>query len=122
MFNNIGKKIKALAALVTLGGIIASVVGGVSLMLSDSDYIVLGVAIIIAGSFVSWLGSIMVYGYGQLIDNTDKLVSINKKLLSAPVLSSDAEKEKRVAQLTKWKNDGLITEEEFRDLLYEMSH
>lgn len=76
MFTHIGSKIKTFAKVVCWLGIILSIVCGVVLMVSGvSGAIWLGLLTIVAGSFISWLGSFMTYGFGQLVDNSDKLVA-----------------------------------------------
>ena len=72
MFSDIGNKIKALAAVISFLGIAASVIcGGVVAYKEQTLY---GVLIIIVGSLVSWLSCSTLYGLGQLIDNSDKIV------------------------------------------------
>ena len=81
-FNNIGRKIKTLAKAITWIGITASVIyGAVVLRLSNSPtFIILiqGLLTMIVGSLISWLSSVTLYGFGQLIENTDILVSIHR--------------------------------------------
>lgn len=76
MFANIGGKIKTFASVCTWMGIIGSVLAGLGIM---DNSVLLGVLAIALGSFVSWVGSFMVYGFGQLIENTDKLVEAEKQ-------------------------------------------
>ncbi len=75
MFTNIGKKIKVLAMVIAWMGIIGSVIGGVVLM--DEADEALGLLVMLVGALMSWIGSFFMYGFGQLIDNTDKLVAQN---------------------------------------------
>ena len=79
MFGNIGGKIKSLAQITTWLGIISSVIWGVVLMATDEDLIPAGIIIALLGSLVSWVSSFVLYGFGQLIENTDKLVELLKK-------------------------------------------
>lgn len=69
MFDNIGGKIKAAAQVVTWLGIITSVIGGIAIMVSLESPT--GVLVMIGGSLISWLSSLALYGFGQLIENTD---------------------------------------------------
>lgn len=69
MFDNIGGKIKAVAQVVTWLGIIASVIGGIAIMVSLESP--MGVLVMVGGSLISWLSSLALYGFGQLIENTD---------------------------------------------------
>lgn len=79
MFGNIGRKIKTLAQVVTWMGIIGSIVVGISMLSINDDFIFLGLLIMILGSFLSWVSSFVLYGFGQLVENSDKLVQLSKK-------------------------------------------
>lgn len=83
MFNNIGLKIKAAASFVLFLGISGSVLGGITVISSlRSSTKILGLFIIVIGCLGSWLASLAFYGLGQLIENTDKLVELQKKQLN----------------------------------------
>ena len=71
MFDDIGSKLKTLAKVSTILGIIGSVIAGCALM---GDDFLTGLLILVLGSVFSWIGSFTVYGLGQLIENTDELV------------------------------------------------
>ena len=73
MFNNIGNKIKTYAEVVSWIGIIASVFTGIVIMTTSAEF-VLGLLICIIGSLLFWISSFFLYGFGQLIENTDILV------------------------------------------------
>lgn len=80
MFDNIDSKIKGLAVLYTIAGIIGSIAGA-------SYYFIHGVALIgflilIFGILASWIGSFMLYGFGELISKTTKIEENIKKLQS----------------------------------------
>ncbi len=79
MFGNIGGKIKSLAQVITWLGIIGCVIWGFVLMATDEDLISAGLMIASLGSLISWVSSFVLYGFGQLIENTDKLVELSKK-------------------------------------------
>lgn len=81
MFDNIGSKLKTVAQVATWLGIIGSVVTGLTML---DGMIGLGILTIIVGSLVSWLGSMALYGLGQLIENTDKLVAQKNASASSP--------------------------------------
>ena len=71
MYDNIGEKIKSLALLIFIIGVIVSVVAGVAILLLDGEiFIVLGILIIATGSFIAWISSCFAYGFGELIDKT----------------------------------------------------
>ncbi len=77
MFNNIGEKIKSVAVVVTILGIATSLFLGIW-MCAKSAWL-MGVCIIIVGSICSWLGSLTLYGFGQLISNSDIMVKMQDK-------------------------------------------
>lgn len=74
MFDNIADKIKTLATGICILGIISSVITGIVFMVNDSEMILSGLIVAVAGSFLSWISSFVLYGFGQLIENTDELI------------------------------------------------
>ena len=77
MFDNIGGKIKSLAMFFCCIGVIVSFVFGIVLI--TKKFFLWGILVIIIGSLMSWIGSWVLYGFGQLIENSDILVSRNFK-------------------------------------------
>lgn len=75
MFDNIGGKIKNLAVVICWVGIILSIIIGISLMGLLEEIGFVGIIVMIVGSLFSWIGSFFMYGFGQLIENSDKLVN-----------------------------------------------
>ena len=74
MFSNISGKIKTLAQALCWIGIVGSVISGLAMMGSGGDLALLGFVVIVIGSLLSWVSSFTLYGFGQLIENTDKIV------------------------------------------------
>lgn len=72
MFDNIGGKIKVTAQVICWVGIIISVLIGLASFENG------GIVLIILGSLSSWVGSFVLYGFGQLIENSDVLVELKK--------------------------------------------
>ena len=70
MFNNIGGKIKTLASVITWLGIGLSVIIGIVLMVMAEELILIGLIVAILGSIFSWIGSFLIYGFGELIENS----------------------------------------------------
>lgn len=77
MFKNIGEKIKKLAEIFTIIGIVCAVLSGIVVMSFGDGFVLIGFIVIALMSFLAWIGSFLLYGYGQLIDNTDKLVKLH---------------------------------------------
>lgn len=78
MFDNIGGKIKTLAKVVCWIGIIACIITGIVLMATDEDLILVGILTVVVGSLLSWVSSFILYGFGQLVENSDTLVQQNQ--------------------------------------------
>ncbi len=88
MFDNIGGKIKGLAKIVCYFGIAMSVITGIivfSVFAAQDDAELVGIGFLVSaiiigfGILVSWLSTILLYGYGQLIENSDILVESSAK-------------------------------------------
>lgn len=71
MFENIGNKIKTLAKVLCWIGIIVSVIVAIVLFASDDDLVGIGFLVLIGGSLISWIGSFVLFGFGQLVENSD---------------------------------------------------
>ncbi len=89
MFNEIGKKIKGVASAVCWIQMVIYAVVGIALMASDDDLILKGFLVICIGCLAAWLGSIVLYGFGELID---KVCSIEKALTDKNNESQSSEK------------------------------
>ena len=80
MFSNIGRKIKITAKVFCWIGIIVSVVSGVGMIVagfagilpqaSGVATILGGIGTALLGSLVSWVGSFMMVGFGELVENS----------------------------------------------------
>lgn len=74
MFENIGGKIKMLAKILTALGCFASLVIGLAMGAKTGENgALLFLFIILIGCLVSWLSSFILYGFGQLVENSDIL-------------------------------------------------
>lgn len=79
MFENIGDKIKTLAKICCLIGIIGSVITGIILI--SSINVLVGIAITIGGALLSWIGSFFVYGFGELIESNAEISTQNSEII-----------------------------------------
>ena len=79
MYSNIGGKIKDLAVFVFCLGAVITVLVGCFWMFKLKQLI--GLVWILGGPFFSWLGSFTLYGFGQLVENSDTMVRMSKELL-----------------------------------------
>ena len=71
MFNydNIGGKIKSWAIWIFIVEAIAAIIGGITLI--GNDDILYGFLAIVFGPIAAWVSSWLLYGFGQLIENSD---------------------------------------------------
>ena len=81
MFNydNIGGKIKGLAKAAFIVEAIAAVLSGLVMFAEDDDMFLIALLVAIVGPIVAWVGSWLLYGFGQLIENSDTLVKNTTK-------------------------------------------
>lgn len=100
MFDNIGSKIKSVATAIAIFGIIGSIIiGNIIIAEANDSYYpsatetLNGWLVIIVGSLSSWVSSFTLYGFGQLIENTDiisaKLESIKRTTSEYAANASD---------------------------------
>ncbi len=142
MFRNIGEKIKDISVFVTIAGIFISCIGGCVLWSVDESLIVTGIIIAVVGSLISWLSTVLLYGYGQLISNSDRIVEIlessgKERLIQKIENENMPEPEQKnneikanfnpklsktdpLESLKKWKDEGLITGIEYEQKLKEL--
>ncbi|MBR6806863.1 MAG: SHOCT domain-containing protein [Clostridia bacterium] len=132
MYNNIGGKIKGLAVFLAWVGIILSILSGIGILsttskvgyYSDSDLIsgagsLVGLITIVVGCLLSWVGSLVLYGFGQLVENSDKQAYELSRL--GYLLSEDKKNQSRATidprklRLYELLDKGVITPEEFSE-------
>lgn len=101
MFTNIGKKIKVLAKVLCWIGIIGGIISGISLIavgasgagFSASYYgsssfvgggalIAVGVVMLILLPLLAWVSSFVLYGFGEMVENTDEIKHSNEEILN----------------------------------------
>jgi hypothetical protein len=82
MFEDIGEKIKIVAVISFLLGVLASIIAAI--VLFTQELVGIGFLVLICGSIASWLSCIAFYGFGELIVatscNNAALVEIHSKL------------------------------------------
>lgn len=71
MYDNIGGKLKLLAKIVFGIDAAIAIIGGLVLMSFDEDLIFIGFIVMIIGFIIAWIFSWFLYGFGQLIENSD---------------------------------------------------
>ena len=79
MFSNIGGKIQSVAKVVCWGGIIVSILAGIIMLATDDDLALLGLLTALGGSVGSWVTSLFLYGFGELIDKATEIAANTQK-------------------------------------------
>ena len=138
--NNIGHQIKNVAKIFFWVSIVISVIGGLAVSLTTNDMLS-GFLITMIGFLGAWFSSLLLYGFGQLIENSDILVSSVTQIKRSSTSRSTSDytvdnatghqwrcnrcgnittddicptcNKDKIDTLDKWKKDGLITNEEY---------
>ena len=114
MFDHIGGKIKTLAKVCCVLGIIGSLLSGIVIISNNSYYrptTGVGIMVIVVGCLASWIGAFATYGFGELIettvDNNKQLKTIESgikqlleketKIIEVPVKQETAETETKMS-------------------------
>lgn len=120
VFNNIGKKIKKLAEIFAIIGIILSIFLGIndianyvelgSSAQSQNKYILFaGIFWLIIGPIVSWIASFCLYGFGELVD---KICDIQTVVCNGNIFVADSPKNQKCEEDEKSLRQGLIIQAE----------
>lgn len=98
IFVDIGKKIKTLAKILCWTGIVGFGITGFIIFIIAANtfyggevFVGLGFAILIIGPLTSWVGSFFIYGFGELVDNSNV---IKENLLKSQIIPNDAYEQK----------------------------
>ena len=98
MFNNIGRKIKGLATVIAVLGICGSFICGMTIMEKaeiDESFAIYGLAVIIVGLIFSWISCFVLYGLGELIENSAKANRELTEIKRAILILSNNQKNSR---------------------------
>lgn len=122
MFNydNIGNKIKSLAQTAFIIEAIAAAISGLVVMIEDEDMILIGLLIMVIGPFIAWISSWLLYGFGQLIENSDIIAEEHKRTNEKHEKVVAKNNERKQAQRRKEVKATIanpnVNEEEFIDI------
>ena len=70
MYEHVGRKIKSVAEWINVLGVFISVLIGIIIIGHNEDNFLAGLLVIGIGAIISWLSTLLLYGFGQLIDDT----------------------------------------------------
>lgn len=81
MFDNIGGKIKGLARFICIGGIIVFAIFGIVIIAGGAKSrmggatVISGLLTMVFGGVLSWISSLGLYGFGELIEKTTEIAN-----------------------------------------------
>lgn len=84
MFENAGSKLKTLAVIFFVIGLICCFISGISIMLAGNGGFLVGFLIIALGALSCWISSLVMYALGEYTENTEYIrqdVSSIKRLV-----------------------------------------
>lgn len=113
MYKNVSEKIKVLAKVTFIVEALAAIIGGIALMAEDDDWIVTGLITMILGTFIAYAVSILIYGFGVLIEKTSDIARSTRNSEGKSVTQSKQDFA-RMEKIEKLRAQGLITEEEYQ--------
>ena len=117
MYENIGNKIKGLATAIFIIGAIAGIALGICCFALQEDILIpIGVAFIVISPILSWVSSLLVYGFGELIIKTNEIAK-NSRIIENTSSGQKNIDFDRIEKLDKLLSAGLITEEEYQQAL-----
>ena len=123
LFSNIAGKIKGLAKFIFVSDLILSILAAILLISSNDNMAPIGIAFILLGPVVALVSAWLIYGFGELIEhaaNTDHNTKNAAYADTAPTAEAIAT-QKRVEKLQALREKGLISAEEYNDLINKAS-
>ena len=120
MFNRVGAKLKSLAEAVSFLGICASIVWG-GIVIEEGIYrgmvhgptLLKGLGIAVGGSLAAWIIALFIYGFGQLIENTDNIPQPPKsRLCRGLAMKNDTADAKPAEEVAEGKEEEAPASEE----------
>ena len=79
MFEDIGSKIKNLSKFICCIEIIACIVVGIVMAATNENLIFARILVAVMGALLSWVGAFILYGFGQLIENSDIIAEESRR-------------------------------------------
>ena len=112
MYDNIGKKIKGLVKVLFIVESIAAAIVGIALLASDEDLIFIGLLVLLGGPIVAWVSSLLLYGFGELIDRVCEIAQNTKTLQNMPTATNNQNHQDHIDNCEKittaFKSSGIM--------------
>ena len=118
MYDNIGGKIKNWAIWIFIVEAIAAIIGGIALIANDNGLV--GFLTIVFGPIAAWVSSWLLYGFGQLVENSDIIAAEynrkNAKHEKVVEKNNERKQEQRKKAIKATIANPEISEDEFVDI------
>ena len=79
LYEDIGKILKNWAKWIFIVESISAIIGGIAMIADDSDSLLVGLLVILVGPLIALVSTWALYGFGQLVDNSDLIVKEMQK-------------------------------------------
>ena len=125
LYDNIGGKIKLLAKILLCIGVVGALVGAIVMWVKTEDcrsseirtYVLYGFLVLIGGALISYINSMFIYGFGELIDATDgiyrKIAIPHNSSTQSQGKYSRTDPEEELKELVRLREEGRISESEY---------
>lgn len=121
MYKNIGEKIKGLAKVTCIVEAIAAVITGMVLMTEGDELALIGFLVIICGPVVAWISSFLLYGFGQLVANSDIIAEqykrTNRTYEKIEAKNNDRKQERQRKEIKAMISNPNVADDEFIDVV-----
>ena len=81
MYGNVGRTMKSIASVIAILGIGVSVIFGFGIMVSASEAFWVALVLMIAGALISWISSMGLYAFGELVDQNLRQTELLQDML-----------------------------------------
>jgi len=112
VFDNISCKLKAIAWIEFVVGVISALVSGTVLMIQGGWFVLIGLLCIIIGCYAVFVIAALIYGFGEQIERTVRIEYIVGRGVFKN-LHINASVKLPLEKVAKLYSDGQITEEEY---------
>ena len=122
MFDCIGKKIKSFAeGFLWVGGVIYAAAALIMFLIAEDSYdeelyITWGWICLIAGPISTWISSLFMYGFGELIDKVCEIEENTRGTIKKSLAKQKPNPE-RIEKIEALHSQGLISEEEYQQVI-----
>ena len=132
LYTDIGKKIKNWAKWIFIIEAIVAIIAGFVLMVEDKDLIGYGLLTLVCGPIVAWIGSWLLYAFGQITDDLHAMrnkecpskkasgnnnVNIDEQSQDCESSHIDPIHKHKIARITELRNKGLISAEMYQNAI-----